>query len=80
MNARIRELAEEAEMYVYVSTPEEHWHKGPGWNDLFRERFAQLLVRECQLVINQIDADDPSMTLGLYHAEVAIGNHFGVER
>ena len=45
MNERIRELAEQAE--DYASEHEEHWHDGPDWQELFNEKFAELIVKEC---------------------------------
>lgn len=53
-----------------------------GWiipDELLR-KFAELIVRECKLAINQIDADDASMAVGLYRAEVALENLFGVKK
>ncbi len=76
MNERIKELMEyavrfrldpDSNAYEAQITPE----------DL--EKFAELIVVECKLAINQIDADDASMAVGLYRAEVAIENHFGVK-
>jgi hypothetical protein len=45
MNERIKQLAEQAEIYAEQNT--EHWKPGPDWDELFREKFAELIVREC---------------------------------
>lgn len=42
MNARIRELAEQAQEYAEYTTPQ-----GLEWFDAFKERFSKLLVQEC---------------------------------
>lgn len=71
MNERIRELIDECTEWITGTID--------GDVECFdKEKFAQLIVKECKLAINQIDADDASMAIGLYRAEVAIDNHFGV--
>jgi hypothetical protein len=45
MNERIRKLVAQAE--DYASEHEEHWHDGPDWQELFNEKFAELIVKEC---------------------------------
>ena len=56
MNERIRELAERAGHYVNETykppvrskTHDKIWEDGHiGWNELFQEKFAELIVEEC---------------------------------
>ena len=42
MNARIQELAKEAQQYAEWTTPQ-----GLEWFGAFKQRFAELIVREC---------------------------------
>ena len=74
MNERIRELVAQAESYAYEH--EEHWHDGPDWQELFNEKFAELIVRECADVAKETRwAVPPSQE------QIARGiqKHFGVE-
>ena len=68
MNERIKELAEQAE--VWANQFEEHWGDGPDTNELFKEKFAELIVKECANVAAEHDA------LDIYEE---IREHFGVE-
>jgi hypothetical protein len=45
MNKRIFELAEQAE--IWARQFEVHWGDGPDTNELFKEKFAQLIIQEC---------------------------------
>ena len=69
MNERIRELAEQAAMYV---VDDEFSIYGK-----FAEKFAELIVRECieQLNISNVPAP---ISAGLNLGRVAIKEHFGV--
>ena len=42
MNDRIKQLAEQAQQYAEYVTPQ-----GLEWFDTFKEKFAELIVREC---------------------------------
>ena len=73
MNERIKELAKQAESYAYEH--EEQWHDGPDWQELFNEKFAELIVKECAEVADNADAIRPKWrSIGKWVRE-----HFGVE-
>jgi hypothetical protein len=74
MNERIRELAEQASQYAN----EQNELHGVGYVITFKEKFAQLIVRECMEQIH-IQSRGPC---GDYHGqwfESDILKHFGVE-
>jgi len=71
MNERIKELARQAE--EYASANEEHWHDGPDWQDLFNEKFAELIVQEC------MNLTEGCRDKYLNSAPFKIAKHFGVE-
>jgi hypothetical protein len=51
MNERIRELSEQAEEYaVRVATGD--WEVGFAYQDLFNQKFAELIVQECIDIIS----------------------------
>ncbi len=83
MNERIRELSHEAQRYALNNTT------GPdlaGLNELWQEKFAELIVREC---LNEIEsqrsngenADQWTITRDLCYHNMMSGlkQHFGVE-
>ena len=73
MNQRIRELIEKS----YDIVPHER-----DWDATSRvfnkEKFAELIVRECIGMVLPYNEDDPSAEK-LYELADAIGEHFGVE-
>jgi hypothetical protein len=81
MNERIKQLADEAEIYVdrfhADDAKELYWIK-------YKEKFAQLIVQEC-ITICQYDADDDDdqFDLGRVHQAKEITHlikkHLGVE-
>ena len=76
MNERIKELALEAMTYVTHNPKANKLNSG----DMFDEKFAELIVRECV----QVCADRGTHHDGLYSAwaddcSKRIGKHFGVE-
>ena len=76
MNERIRELALQAMTYVTHNPKANKLNSG----DMFDEKFAELIVRECV----QVCADRGTHHDGLYSAwaddcSKRIGKHFGVE-
>ena len=66
MNKRIKELADEAQYYAEYTTPQ-----GLEWLPAFKEKFAELIVRECIDILNK---DDPHISKAPLLKE-----HFGVE-
>ena len=90
MNERIKQLAEQAGEYtksVYIppvrsKTPGKIWEDGHiDWNDIFKEKFAELIVRECARVIDRGDGEMSSMaeTIWCNVCRDDILKHFGVE-
>ena len=79
MNERIKELAEQAEHSVnevFVWDP-----TGPDREDVIREKFAELIVRECAnhcdlLLDHKISSE---WSRGTHDCSRAIKKHFGVE-
>ena len=72
MNERIKQLAREAGLLAY--NPE-----GPPTK---LEKFAELIVKECAKVCDDLDIDDwgdKSFDDGTYYCSRAIKQHFGVE-
>ena len=95
MNEKIKKIAKEAGEYanlIYVppvrsKTPGKIWEEGHvDWHELFNQKFAELIVRECSAVTNhfsdghEVKQFDDSKR---YHYFVDIGKvileHFGVE-
>lgn len=78
MNERIRELAEQAQQYAEYNTPQ-----GLEWLPMFKERFAELIVRECRDIVSD-NRDlaiedgwnvDEAMSTAMFDIE----EHFGVK-
>jgi hypothetical protein len=63
MNERIRELIEQC--------TDRHFNEGGGFETFDKEKFAELIVREC---IRVVDKDD-----GATHVRELLEEHFGVE-
>jgi hypothetical protein len=82
MNERIKELAGEAQQYAEYVTPQ-----GTEWFDTFKEKFAELIVKECiDLVSVSSDSQlfsnvayDKGYGDGRNDSAFAIKQHFGVE-
>ena len=79
MNERIKELAEQATTYIEPTAT-----SGEGW--IFnKEKFAELIVRECALVAKTLPHTPErhwvtdSVTYIPVHCEQNILKHFGVE-
>ena len=80
MNEKIMELAAQAEEYMEIPMPDDVYHMG---DDIFRrckrfdkEKFAELIVRECAEFANEHNSEVEGVTLGIGKA---IKQHFGVE-
>ena len=67
MNERIQQLADEAQYYAEYTTPQ-----GVEWFGTFKEKFAELIVRECAEVARSNTRVDSKVYL-------MIEQHFGVE-
>ena len=89
MNERIKELTEQAEEYAAANATGD-WEVGPAYQDLFNEKFAELIVRECVYVIQKEvslkykDGGETEEFMGGHYASsllarVKIKRHFGVE-
>ena len=80
MNKKIKELAEQAEEYIEVPMPNEIYNLGDGvfrrHKTFNREKFAELIVRECAEFANEHNSEAEGVTLGIGKA---IKQHFGVE-
>ena len=83
MNERIRELAEQATTLVEMVGPQGY---ASSYANFDREKFAELIVRECANVCKQIgdshisDLDgSPEFGSGAYFSAKRITQHFGVE-
>ena len=88
MNERIRMLADKAhaETYqLYLDRLSKEFAGNVIFYDMFNQKFAELIVRECLNHIDKIrdacDADDEvQQALGVVWAGLAIAKHFGVEQ
>ena len=76
MNERIKQLAEQAQQYVEYTTPQ-----GLEWLPAFKEKFAELIVRECANIVEgftieqEVALDDYEE----YEASDVLKEHFGVK-
>ncbi len=73
MNERIRELAEQAQQYAEYVTPQ-----GLEWFDTFKEKFAELIIKECAYI-------DFYKRVGIslkdnYRVTKVITDHFGIKQ
>ena len=68
MNERIRELAEQAQQYAEYTTPQ-----GLEWLPAFKEKFAELIVRECCDIFVELRTRPADL------AVKDVKKHFGVE-
>ena len=72
MNERIKQLAEQATTYIEPTS-----NSGEGW--IFdKEKFAELIVRECGEVAYKAYWNNPETVRGV-HIQEKIKEHFGVE-
>ena len=78
MNERIQDLAEHCDFYV----GNEHYDKSHEEQQrLFMEKFAELIVRECIAICQDIDGEDNiDARSGRQDCAVEIKEHFGVEK
>ena len=74
MNERIKELALQAMTYVTHNPKANKLNSG----DMFDEKFAELIVRECGDIAYKAYWDNPETVRGI-HIKEKIKQHFGVE-
>jgi len=80
MNERIRELHGQAYLYALhneTKAREGGCHEPGTFNNDYREKFAELIVRECVSQLNIPDVPGP-ISAGLNLGKIAIKQHFGV--
>jgi hypothetical protein len=80
MNERIKQLITEADTHAWAIADKyvtrDCCHDGEVnylWEDAFREKFAELIVRECASAVNSRDDSDTGFWANI------IKEHFGVE-
>jgi len=77
MNERIRELDEQAQHYAEYVTPQ-----GLEWFNTFKEKFAELIVRECMACstwVGKMNTDSVEPVHTAYAVNQRIKQQFGVE-
>ena len=74
MNERIKELAEQAGY-----TPLPGFDFANELQEVFLNKFAELIVRECIKVVDETMTENQEMNIGLVMASAQIVAHFGVE-
>ena len=89
MNERIRRLSKQAGDYVNETytgpvrskTPGKIWEDGHvGWHTQFNQKFAELIVRECVAICQDVDGENNiDARSGRQDCAVEIREHFGVE-
>ena len=72
MNKRIRELYEQARLQAKNIDAD---LDPQGWMDLYHQKFAELIVREC---MNVLDPGEHQL-IARFHARQWLAEHFGVE-
>ncbi len=75
MNERIKELAKQAEALVESMPIEERWD----WLNLYDQKFAELIVRECAERIKVVIASE-AMDVNSDYFLYDFKEHFGVEQ
>ena len=78
MNERLKQLAMQCNAWEQVYNP----HKFMVDRTFDVEKFAELIVKECAKVCDDLDIDDwgdKSFDDGTYYCSRAIKQHFGVE-
>jgi hypothetical protein len=78
MNERIRELAEQAREFATTRHPVSNIVLSVN-SEKFEEKFAELIVRECAQVCNNIDVEYEGEDVLATWCASAIKEHFGVE-
>ena len=82
MNERIKQLALQAMTATTNKFSADREWSADEWRDFYDTKFAELIVRECAKVCDDLDIDDwgdKSFDDGTYYCSRAIKQHFGVE-
>ena len=75
MNQRIKQLAEQAEKYA-----DDNFKGEPTYSEAYDSKFAELIVRECVAICQDIDGEDNiDARSGRQDCAVEIREHFGVK-
>ena len=72
MNQRIRELIKQS--YVTIESPSGEWY-----TDFSKEKFAELIVRECLNIVEPDEDSGDEWCVTLKGTAQEIKQHFGVE-
>ena len=72
MNERIKELRKQAAREVSNAN---QWTNDDEWNELFMEKFAELVVKECASIAGKAECSDTWTE----PVEDTIKKHFGVD-
>ena len=79
MKDKIQELLEQASEYAAANATGD-WEVGPAYQDIFNKKFAELIVKECARVVNNLtEMDNPIEYRNTYATGADILEHFGVE-
>lgn len=80
MNERINELLQQARDFINEVSDADGVYQGKEYPQAVREKFAELIVRECAVVAQQQDDDcGVDYNSGRTWAGIDIMKHFGVE-
>ena len=71
MNSRIKELCEHSKAYATECTKHFTGNEPVVWMDYYTEKFAELIVKECDMVLSEDD--------GATHHSELLFTYFGVE-
>jgi len=79
LNERIQKLAEQAKEYATTRHPVSNITLSVN-SDLFEQKFAELIVRECVAICQDMDGEDNiDAKSGRQDCAVEIKEHFGVK-
>jgi hypothetical protein len=77
MNERIKELRKQAAREVSNAN---QWTNDDEWNELFMEKFAELIVRECLKFVEPDQTSGDEWCVTLDETAQSIKQHFGVDK
>ena len=80
MNNELKQLCEQAKAYATESTKDFTGDELVVWMDYYTEKFAELIVKECIAICQDIDGEDNiDAKSGRQDCAVEIQEHFGVD-